>query len=103
MKKTSLIVLCSFVCLVVLIGVTTFHVESKGAYECFGWSSCDDDLAQHCATSDEYVDSYLESSHCVDIRCFSTYSITCEDLDDGGFYYRTVTCEAYDSWNCEFN
>ena len=95
----GLIIVAMFV--MVIIEPSMF---SMGEYECFGWSSCDDDVEQHCATRNEYVTSYLSSSYCApNAICVSTYKITCEDLDDGEFYDFYVTCESSNQWNCYHN
>ncbi len=96
----GLIIVAMFV--MVIIEPSMF---SMGEYECFGWSSCDDDVEQHCASPDEYVNSYMISSHCQQYAiCVSEYQIVCEDFDDNNiFYYRYVRCESSNQWNCYHN
>lgn len=99
--KKLLLVSCAALAVVSIILFYTSSTHSIGDYECFGWSACDDDPAQHCATRDEFQTQSFSSSYCDYNVCVSVYRITCHDLDDNGTPYTVyVTCRAYDSWNC---
>jgi hypothetical protein len=105
MKKILFGIFAVFAAAALLITFVSGPVFSKGQYECFGWSACDDSgFENECAFPNEYVDHYLTQSYCHDYHCKSTYRVTCEDMDDGGMpYFRYRFCEALDTWNCEFN
>ncbi len=74
---------------------------SSMTYQCFGFSGCDNNIEQHCATPDEYTNSYMTGSRCVQgAICVSYYTVYCEDKDDMLPYHTHITCEATSQWNC---
>ncbi len=92
MKKTTFFTIAA---IIFLLMASTFTVQVKGLAlkKCTPTNNCDVLAEMSCHPGGDFIHSFLIYAACEAQLCVGTYSVTCEDSEDGFLFTLYLICE----------